>query len=225
MNLTELKQPTKVQECCLGNKRGNLLEKELTNDPRAKRTRRLLQDALSDLMHKKKFHEISVQDITAQAEINRATFYAHFVDKYELLNTQIRDAFQALLDEKLPENPTFTIANLRILATTVYQYMSGFVGHCATASSTSDDGMVVQQVQRQTQAVVLAWLKNTPNPPPTSSLEVVALVVSWAIFGSIFEATRNNRRSPAEQLTTQVLALLEPGLRDYLVKDETKAKH
>ena len=82
-----------------------MLEKEVKNDPRSKRTRRLLQEALTDLMRKQKFHEISVQDITARAEINRATFYAHFVDKYELLNSQIRDSFQSLLDQKLPEHP------------------------------------------------------------------------------------------------------------------------
>src|SRR5689334_20908002 len=107
-----------MQECCLGNKRGKVLEKEIKDDPRSKRTRRLLQDAFTDLMSTKKFNEISVQDITARAEVNRATFYAHFEDKYELLNSRIRDSFQNLLDDKLPENPTFTIANLRILALT-----------------------------------------------------------------------------------------------------------
>jgi AcrR family transcriptional regulator len=196
-----------------------VLDKEIKSDPRSKRTRRLLQDALTDLMHKKKFHEISVQDITARAEINRATFYAHFVDKYELLNAQIRDSFQSLLDEKLPENPTFTIANLRILALTAHQFLAGFAGHCATAGPNSDSGLMVQQVQRQTQTVVLDWLKNTPNPPPISSLEVAAMVISWAIFGSILEVTWNSRKISAEQLTTQVLSLLEPGLRDYLVAE------
>lgn len=219
-----LKQPTKLRECCLNNKKGNLLEKELTNDPRAKRTRRLLQEALTDLMRKKKFHEISVQDITTRAEINRATFYAHFVDKYELLNSQIRDSFQSLLDEKLPPNPTFTIANLRILALTAHQYMSHFAGHCATATPNSDDGLVVQQVQRQTQTVIMQWLNNTPNPPSTSSFDVIAMVVSWAIFGSILEATWNRRRISAEQLVTQVLSLLEPGLRAYLVTDSASTE-
>jgi AcrR family transcriptional regulator len=196
-----------------------VLEKEVKNDPRSKRTRRLLQDALTDLMRKKKFHEISVQDITAQAEINRATFYAHFVDKYELLSAQIRDSFQNLLDEKLPQQPTFTIANLRILALTAHQYLLGFAGHCATASQNSDDGLMVQQVQRQIQAVILKWLQNTSVRPTSPSLEVTAMVVSWAIFGTILEVAWNSRKITSEQLTTQVLALLEPGLRAYLVAE------
>jgi len=209
-----------MRECCLGNESEKVLEKEIKNDPRSKRTRRLLQEALTDLMRKKKFHEISVQDITTRAEINRATFYAHFVDKYELLNTQIRDSFQSLLDDKLPEQPTFTIANLRILALTAHQYLAGFAGHCATADS--DNGLMVQQVQRQTQTVVLEWLRNTPVDPPFPSLEVAAMVVSWAIFGTILEVAWHGRKISAEQLTAQVLALLEPGLRAYLVAEAAR---
>ena len=201
-----------------------MLEKELKNDPRSKRTRRLLQDALTDLMRKKKFHEISVQDITAQAEINRATFYAHFVDKYELLNTLIREAFQNLLDEKLPAQPTFTIANLRVLALTTHEYLAAFAGHCAVAATDRDSRLMVQQVQRQTQTVVLEWLKNTPSYAPSQSLEVAALVISWAIFGTILEVAWQGRKISAEQLTTQVLSLLEPGLRDYLVTEPAPAK-
>ena len=189
----------------------------MKNDPRSKRTRRLLQEALTDLMRKQKFHEISVQDITARAEINRATFYAHFVDKYELLNSQIRDSFQSLLDQKLPEHPTFTIANLRILAMTAHQYLAGFAGHCATAAPDSDGGLMVQQVQRQLQALVLEWLQNTPNRPASPSIEVTSMVVSWAIFGTILEVAWNSRKISSEQLTSQVMALLEPGLREYLV--------
>jgi AcrR family transcriptional regulator len=198
-----------------------VLEKEIKNDPRSKRTRRLLQEALTDLMHKKKFQEISVQDITARAEINRATFYAHFVDKYELLSAQIRDSFQSLLDDKLPPHPTFTIANLRILALTAHQYLANFAGHCATASPINDDGLMVRQVQRQLQGLILEWLQNTPNRPTSPSIEVTAMVVSWAIFGSILEVAWNSRKITSEQLTSQVLALLEPGLREYLVAQAT----
>ena len=208
-----------MRECCLGNERGQVLEKEIKSDPRSKRTRRLLQEALTHLMHKKKFNEISVQDITAQAEINRATFYAHFVDKYELLNAQLRDSFQGLLDEKLPEHPTFTIANLHILSVIAHQYLAGFAGSCAAASLNNDNKLMVQQVQHQTQEVILEWLQNTPSPPLAPSIEVIAMVVSWAIFGTILEVAWNSRKISPEQLTGQVLALLEPGLHAYLVAE------
>ncbi|RJP51863.1 MAG: TetR family transcriptional regulator [Anaerolineaceae bacterium] len=55
-------------------------------DPRVKRTRQLLEEAFSELIQEKDFQSISIQDITVRAGINRATFYAHFPDKYALLD-------------------------------------------------------------------------------------------------------------------------------------------
>ena len=58
-----------------------------TTDPRIRRTRQLLQQALLELLQKKRFEEISVQDISAVSTINRATFYAHYTDKFALLES------------------------------------------------------------------------------------------------------------------------------------------
>src|SRR5207245_2778046 len=55
-------------------------------DPRVKRTRKLLQQAFIELFQEKGFAAISIQDITERATVNRATFYAHFPDKYALLD-------------------------------------------------------------------------------------------------------------------------------------------
>lgn len=190
------------------------------NDPRSKRTRRVLQDALSDLLRTKGFGDINVADITAKAEVNRATFYAHYTDKYDLLNARIRSTFQDLLDKKLPPNPTFSMANLRILTLTSHEYLSAFAGHCATTSANSDNGLMVQQVHHQINAILLEWLHNTPTKLPSSPpIDIVAMTISWAIFGSILEGSWNGRRLPPAPLTAQVLELLEPGLRAYLIAE------
>jgi AcrR family transcriptional regulator len=55
------------------------------NDPRVKRTRQLLLQAFISLLEERHtIHSIRVADITERATINRATFYAHFEDKYAL---------------------------------------------------------------------------------------------------------------------------------------------
>ena len=51
-----------------------------------------------ELAREKPLDSITVQDIAARAEVNRATFYAHFEDKYALLNYTAREMFQARLD-------------------------------------------------------------------------------------------------------------------------------
>jgi AcrR family transcriptional regulator len=61
-----------------------------TVDLRVRRTRKLLQEAFLKLMSKKSFQAITVQDISAEAMVNRSTFYDHFVDQYELAELLIQ---------------------------------------------------------------------------------------------------------------------------------------
>ncbi|MFF2092739.1 TetR/AcrR family transcriptional regulator [Paenibacillus sp. NPDC058174] len=44
-----------------------------------------MRDALLSLMDSKGFDHVTVRDITQHAEINRATFYLHYEDKFDLL--------------------------------------------------------------------------------------------------------------------------------------------
>src|SRR5580700_9103211 len=69
-------------------------------DPRILRTRRLLQEALKRLLEEKEFDKLTVQEITEAATLNRATFYAHYPDKFALLEELIRVTFLELLDRK-----------------------------------------------------------------------------------------------------------------------------
>ena len=61
-------------------------------DPRVIRTRQLLQDALITLLaDNNEFESISVQDITKKANVNRATFYSHYEDKYQMVRQIVRE--------------------------------------------------------------------------------------------------------------------------------------
>ena len=60
----------------------------------------LLQGALLQLMQTKSFDEISVQDITDAATVNRATFYDHYTDKFALLDAMVGGGFHKLLHER-----------------------------------------------------------------------------------------------------------------------------
>ena len=60
-------------------------------DRRARRTRRLLKESLLELMEQKHFSEISVRDVTDNADMNRTTFYLHYTDTTQLLQSMEED--------------------------------------------------------------------------------------------------------------------------------------
>jgi AcrR family transcriptional regulator len=59
--------------------------RQAKTDRRSLRTRQLLMRAMVELMRRKRYHSITVREITDQADVGRSTFYAHFTDKDDLL--------------------------------------------------------------------------------------------------------------------------------------------
>lgn len=60
-------------------------------DRRVNRTRRVLKEALTDLILEKGYEHVTVRDVLDRADVGRSTFYAHFVDKDDLLMTILAD--------------------------------------------------------------------------------------------------------------------------------------
>ncbi|MCP4422638.1 MAG: TetR/AcrR family transcriptional regulator [Chloroflexi bacterium] len=58
-------------------------------DRRIQRTRKLLQDALITLILEKGYDNITVQHIIDEANVGRSTFYAHYLDKDDLMESSV----------------------------------------------------------------------------------------------------------------------------------------
>lgn len=65
-------------------------------DRRNERTRGLLRRALVELVQEQGYAAVTVQDITARANLARATFYLHYQHKHELLLDSLRESLDAL---------------------------------------------------------------------------------------------------------------------------------
>ncbi len=63
------------------------------------RTRKLLEDALHDLIVEKGYEAVTVQDIIDRANVGRSTFYAHYPDKQQLLFSRFAE-LEAHLSEQ-----------------------------------------------------------------------------------------------------------------------------
>src|SRR5215468_11127196 len=71
-------------------------EEQARGDLRVQRTQKLILDALLDLTVEKGFSNVTVRDITQKAGINRATFYRHYQDKFDLLDRYTQAVYQLL---------------------------------------------------------------------------------------------------------------------------------
>lgn len=65
-------------------------------DRRITKTKKAILCAYLSLLQTKGADSISVSDITKKADINRATFYAHYKDKFDLLEQSIKEVLDDL---------------------------------------------------------------------------------------------------------------------------------
>ena len=79
-------------------------------DRRKRKTRIAIQNACIQLLQEKEFDAITISDIAERADINRATFYLHFVDKHDML-----DRFEEEIMEAIRANFTTDFANVRTI--------------------------------------------------------------------------------------------------------------
>ncbi|WP_203247328.1 TetR/AcrR family transcriptional regulator [Sporosarcina beigongshangi] len=78
---------------------------ELYTDLRVIRTKEAIRHALVELIDEKGFEAITVKDIASKARINRGTFYAHYVDKNDLMNKcqeSILNGMRSIVTKKIP---------------------------------------------------------------------------------------------------------------------------
>jgi AcrR family transcriptional regulator len=178
-------------------------------DPRVTRTRQLLLQAFMALMNEKSFQSITVQDITERATVNRVTFYAHFQDKYALLEYTIREMIQQRLHSQLPEGSDYCSANLARLIQTVCEFLDEMGRHCPPPYGQLEP-LMEKQIKAEIYEILRGWLADkTPGglPGPTTP-EQAAMVASWAIYGAATQWLQQERREPVEAYVEGVLPLI-----------------
>ncbi len=178
-------------------------------DPRVKRTRTLIQSAFLELLADKGFQAITVQDITERAEVNRATFYAHFPDKFALLEHSIRQMFRKELEKRTLSACHYSEANLQALIVTVCEFIVQSNAHCKIPEN-QFESLVGIQVKKQVQELFELWLEKTGSDikPHTA-----ATAASWALYGLVLEWAGEKKRPSADAYSLHVLPVIVANLR------------
>ena len=177
-------------------------------DPRVRRTRHLLQDALRKLLNQKRFDDISVQDITEAATLNRATFYAHYPDKFALLGELIRVSFLQLLAQR----------NVQFDGTCATAFHPMILALCdylleVQKSQSSDrlqfEPFVEATVIDQIRLILLEGFRRHPKERRISP-EMIAATASWAIYGAVKQWVDTPDRAPADEFVSIAAELVQP---------------
>jgi len=150
-----------------------------------------------------------VQDITEEATVNRATFYDHYTDKFDLLDNMVRGDFHRMLAERnIQFNGTCLSAiGALILATCDYLVLAGSAPECAKQNSI--ELRKEMAVADAIGYVLLPGLKDGLTTPPVTP-ELVANIAAWAIFGAAKHWFYSPDRLPPDTIVEPVLKFVMP---------------
>jgi AcrR family transcriptional regulator len=185
--------------------------KEEKLDPRVKRTRSLILRAFESLLAEKGFESISVQDVTDKAEINRATFYAHFPDKYALLDYSISQMFLQMIEKRTLNACHYTPDNLRNLILAVCEFLSNIHSECAQPHQ-QFESLTEGTIKKIIFDLLSHWLEQTN---PKISAEIPATVATWAIYGLASLYSHNKKRPALETFVDEALPLVAVNLEQF----------
>ncbi|PWW02427.1 TetR family transcriptional regulator [Paenibacillus cellulosilyticus] len=189
----------------------SLVNKE---DPRAKKTRRSLRNALIELLAEKEFSSITIQHITDRAELNRATFYGHFQDKFELLDETLGELLEEAIRRRIPADPgndgTALVRGLMLAVCDWHLETTHRLNRKLTLSASLE-----ANAKKNLYEIILACLQQLEplDTRHSRSQEIKSTVISWSIYGIVLQWSEQTRSESVEALAEQALPLIMASVR------------
>jgi AcrR family transcriptional regulator len=179
-------------------------------DPRVIRTRQLLRDALTSLIHERDFAALTVKDITDRATLNKTTFYLHYKDIDDLLIQSMADLQEELV--KALGQPKVTKDNLtngvRDILILVFEHFARYREFYDAVLNKIGTPPVIAALQNPIETAVQRAVTRLHNPDSSIDTDLIIRFMSSACIGLIQQWLVTNAERSAEHMAEQCAHLL-----------------
>ncbi|SFF11344.1 transcriptional regulator, TetR family [Paenibacillus algorifonticola] len=180
------------------------------NDPRVIRTRQLILDAFMWQLNHMDFHTMTIMDITKKATINRATFYAHFPDKYALLEALLADAFMEYVLKRVDARARLTEETVQELIFSLCDYHES--SNKCLKKYDSVAPIIEKNIKKQLDDFILQLLTQGNPHKDQKTLEHAATLLSWSIYGITYQWNQEGRQESPSALASKIVPLIIGGI-------------
>lgn len=195
-----------------------MLSNQSKTDPRATRTRKLIIDAFLELLLERNFEDITIQEVTKRATVNRATFYSHFQDKFALVESTIQETFGTFIEARLATPNTSIKQHIRLLFLAITDKL--IVLQTYHRRSYRMFGQAIEnQIKAKVNQHLQEWLAEDLafRHVNQQRREIAAQAVSWALFGTAMQWQQQAANTDPEVFVEQALPLLSASLEALVV--------
>ena len=181
---------------------------ETKTDPRVLRTRKLIMGSFIELSEKKEFKDITVKDITTEAVINRATFYYHFQDIYDLLEKVLSEVLLINLDYSVYENSEINEEAF----VSIFKAITNFQKSLSNRCHRGYEDTIARIIKEQLEFIFYKMLVKQHSTDDEKALRVAAVILSWGIYGASVEWRRNSKTIAPEDFIKSAIPYITNGI-------------
>jgi AcrR family transcriptional regulator len=176
---------------------------------RVTHTKESLAGAFIELVSVKDFEKITIADITQRAKVNRATFYAHFNDKYELLDYMMGDSASAAIRQ-------YTAGQVKVDPDSIGQLVLAvcdFYDQTEMSCRSSYVAFVLPQLRDKMLIALKAYLLDRLYT--ADERKIMASFAAQAIHEGAVQWVAGEIRMDKEEVARKVAVLVTGGLEAY----------
>ena len=181
---------------------------EVKTDPRVLRTRKFIMDSFMELSSKKEFKDITVKDITTEAMINRATFYYHFEDIYDLLEKVLSEVLSVNLDHRDYENKELNEESLVSIFIAITNFQKSLSNRCHRGY----EDTIARIIRDQLEVIFTKMLLTHHSGQNKEALNVTAVILSWGLYGASIEWRRLSMKVTPEDYIKSAIPYIMSGI-------------
>lgn len=175
------------------------------DDRRICRTKMDLKKALVYLMNEKPFSAITVTEIVSHANYNRATFYRHFQDKFELINeymNEIQADLEIAIRAPYVHSNTMHIESLTPEKVSIFQHVYRY----ADFYQLYKDNKGISEFQdRFIDTCIKLQQKDFFWPNEDLSFHTYR---AYGVWGLILRWIKSDFSDPVEEITAQLICII-----------------
>ncbi|MBM7566336.1 TetR/AcrR family transcriptional regulator [Paenibacillus sacheonensis] len=186
------------------------METEAKVDPRIMRTRKLIVDAFEGLLHGNDFKSTSIKDITDAATVNRATFYAHFADKYELLDAVLTDYLVKNVRDSLQCHAQLDEDSVAKVFLAIAKFQKDLSVTCKR-SYESIRPMAENKIKEELKTVFYHLIVKQDPESEREQAPIWSVLLSWQIYGACLD-WQSNSSLTAEDYIEKAMPFLFKGM-------------
>lgn len=143
------------------------MSQKSSTDPRVKRTRRMLQESLWELLETKTLDKIQIKEIAAHADLSRQAFYSNFDSKEDLLFSSCDDIIMAMQGSAFLEADRTGNFDLEALLVAMFNHWKTHQKVLKWILQVENKDLFIDRLRVSVAAITEYWLVHEyPQPHP-----------------------------------------------------------